>query len=58
MSSIYEMFAEDCARIAAKTKAKSYKANLLRLAKQWKVMATEQGREVGKSAIGATTPAR
>jgi hypothetical protein len=51
MISIYEMFAEDCARIAARTKAKSDKADLLRLAEQWKVVAAEQNGEVGKSAV-------
>jgi hypothetical protein len=53
MASIYEMFAADCARIAAKTKAKSDKADLLRLAEQWKVVAAEQEGEVGKSAVRA-----
>jgi hypothetical protein len=42
--------AEDCARIAAKTKAKSDKRLLLRLAKRWKLVAAEQDGEVGKSA--------
>jgi hypothetical protein len=51
MTSIYEMFAEDCARIAAKTKKKSDKADLVRLSEQWKVVAAEQNGEVGKSAI-------
>jgi hypothetical protein len=35
MTSIYELFAKDCAEIAPKTKLKSDKAHLLRLAKQW-----------------------
>jgi hypothetical protein len=51
MTSIYDLFAEDCARIAAITKKKSDKAHLLRLAKQWQMVATEQEGEVGKSAV-------
>jgi hypothetical protein len=54
MTSIYEMFADNCARIAAKTKAKSDKAHVLRLEKQWRVVAAEQEREIGKSAVRAT----
>jgi hypothetical protein len=54
MTSIYEMFAADCARIAAKTKAKSEKTDLLRLVEQWKVAAAEQAGEVGKSAVRPT----
>jgi hypothetical protein len=56
MTSIYEMFAEDRVRISAKTKAKSDKADLLRLAQHWKVVASEQHGELGKSAV-RTTPA-
>jgi hypothetical protein len=56
MASIYEMFAEDCARIAAKTKAQSDKADLLRLAEQWRLIAVEQEREIGKSALRAPGP--
>jgi hypothetical protein len=51
MTSIYDLFAEDCARIAAKTKKNSDKAHLLRLAKQWQTVAAEQEREIGKSAV-------
>jgi hypothetical protein len=51
MTSIYDLFAADCARIAAKTKKKSDKAHLLRLAKQWQTVAAEQEREIGKSAV-------
>jgi hypothetical protein len=50
MSSIYDLFAKDCAAIAAKTPKNSDKADLLRLAQQWKVVAAEQDGEVGKSA--------
>jgi hypothetical protein len=50
MASIYDMFAAECSRIAARTKVKSDKADLLRLADQWKVVAAEQNGEVGKSA--------
>ena len=57
MTSIYEMFAEDCVRIAAKTKAKSDKADLLRLAEQWKVVAAERNGEVGKSGVCPTSAA-
>ncbi len=58
MTSIYETFAEDCVRIAAKAKSKSDKAELLRLAKQWQVTAAEQDGEIGKSAVRATPRAR
>jgi hypothetical protein len=51
MASIYDMFAEDCARIAAKTEAKSDKAALLRLAQQWRVVEAERNGELGKSAV-------
>jgi hypothetical protein len=51
MTSIYDLFAHDCAKIAAKTKNKSDKAHLLRLAKQWQMVATEQDGEIGKSAL-------
>ena len=51
MTSIYDLFARDCAKIAAKTKKKSDKAHLLRLAKQWQMVATEQEGEIGKSAV-------
>jgi hypothetical protein len=51
MTSIYDLFAQDCAKIAAKTKKKSNKARLLRLAKQWQMVATEQEGEIGKSAL-------
>ena len=49
MTSIYGLFAEDCARIAAKTKKRPDKS--LRLAKQWQTVAAEQEREIGKSAV-------
>ncbi len=58
MTSIYETFAEDCVRIAVKAKSKTDKADLLRLAKQWQVMAAEQDGEIGKSAVRATRRAR
>ena len=58
MTSIYDMFAEDCIRIAAKTKSNSDKADLLRLAKQWQVTAAEHYGEIGKSAVRATRRAR
>jgi hypothetical protein len=51
MSSLYDMLAEDCARIAAKTQVKSDKDALLRLAQQWKVVEAERSGELGKSAV-------
>ena len=42
MTSIYDDFASDCAALAAKTKRKSDKMRLLRLAEQWRVVAVEQ----------------
>jgi hypothetical protein len=51
MTSIYDLFAKNCAAIAAKTKMKSDRAQLLRLAKQWELVAAEQAGEVGKSAV-------
>jgi hypothetical protein len=54
MTSIYGIFAKDCARVAAKTKSKSNKTDLLRLAEQWKVVQAEQKGEIGKSAVRAT----
>jgi hypothetical protein len=51
MTSIYDLFAKQCAEIAAKTKSKSAKAQLLRWEKQWRVVAAEQEGEVGKSAV-------
>jgi hypothetical protein len=50
-SSIYDQFAKDCAALAAKTKGKSDKASLMRLAKQWQVVSAEQEGEIGKSAL-------
>jgi hypothetical protein len=58
MTSLYDLFADDCARIAAKTKAECHKSGLLRLADQWRAMEAEQTRELGKSAVLATPKRR
>jgi hypothetical protein len=50
MSSIYERFASDCVRLAAKSTDKSMRAELYRLAQQWQMMNTEAQGEVGRSA--------
>jgi hypothetical protein len=50
MSSIYERFASDCVRLAAKSKDKSMRAELYRLAQQWQMMDAEAQGEVGRSA--------
>jgi hypothetical protein len=50
MSSIYERFASDCVRLAAKSTDKSMRAELYRLAQQWQMMDTEAQGEVGRSA--------
>jgi hypothetical protein len=50
MNSIYDLFAKDCAAIAAKTQKQSDKAHLLRLAQQWQSMDAEAHGEVGRSA--------
>jgi hypothetical protein len=50
MSSIYERFASDCVRLAAKSKDKSTRAELYRLARQWQSMGAEAQGEVGRSA--------
>jgi hypothetical protein len=50
MGSIYERFASDCVRLAAKSTDKSKRAELYRLARQWQMMDAEAQGEVGKSA--------
>jgi hypothetical protein len=50
MGSIYERFASDCVRLAAKSTDKSTRAELYRLAQQWQMMDAEAQGEVGKSA--------
>jgi hypothetical protein len=51
VASIYDKFVPDCLAIAAKAKNKTDKSDLLRLAKQWQAVATEQEGEVGRSAV-------
>ena len=50
MGSIYERFASDCVRLAAKSTNKSSRAEPYRLAQQWQMMDAEAQGEVGKSA--------
>jgi hypothetical protein len=41
MGSIYERFASDCVRLAAKSTNKSKRAELYRLAQQWQMIDAE-----------------
>jgi hypothetical protein len=50
MNSIYDLFAKDCAAIAARSTDKSTRAELYRLAQEWQMMDAEAQGEVGKSA--------
>jgi hypothetical protein len=50
MSSIYARFASDCVRLASKSKDKSMRAELYRLAQQWQMMDAEAQGEIGRSA--------
>jgi hypothetical protein len=51
MTSIYEQFAKDCAKMASKTKNGPERTRLLQLAGQWQGVAAEQEGETGKTAL-------
>jgi hypothetical protein len=53
---IYDKYAEDCVRIAEYAKHQSDRADLLRLAEQWRIVSAEHAGEVSKHSV-LPTPA-